>query len=150
LAYYSWLGKSPADGPSFEIVGENGFLLETVEAGDEPVVRRNREEQARRSLNRLLLPVLRNQLAGLSVQEGSAELQGFEESLAREIAALEADPRRFPWQDGLPAVVEHSLDPYRERLNESYSSLCNAIEIGLARREPQPVGEAGQAGTPSA
>jgi len=136
LAYYSWLGKSPADGPSFKMVGESGYLLETVEDLEEPVVRNYREELARLSLNRLLLPVLRHQLADLSTHPDRSNLGAWEALLISEIAELEADSRRLPWEDGLPEILERSFVPYRERLSDSYSTMCNAIEIGLARRSP--------------
>lgn len=136
LAYYSWLGKSPADGPPFKIVGEKGYLLETIEDLEEPAVRTYRTEQARMSLNRLLLPVFRSQLGAVSSLPPGEAVENWEATLAAEIAALEADTRRLPWQDGLPVAVERSLRPYRERLSESYSTMCNAIEVGLARREP--------------
>jgi len=132
LAYYSWLGKAPADGPPFKVVGADGYIFENIESEEDSVVREFREEQARLSLNQLLLPVLRGQLTDLSPDR--RYLQSWEETLASEIAALEADPRRIPWEDGLPDIVERSFRPYRDRLNDSYSTMCNAIEIGLARR----------------
>jgi hypothetical protein len=41
-------------------------------------------------------------------------------ALAAEIAAMEQDPERLPWQDGLPAAVAASLDPFRQRLDDSF------------------------------
>ena len=45
-----------------------------------------------------------------------------------------ADGRRLPWEDGVPEAVAASLRPYRERLAESYGEMCNALELGVARR----------------
>ncbi len=134
LTYYAWLDKSPADGPSFEIVGEGGYLLETIESEEEERVRTRREEQARLNLNRLMRPVLEHQLEDLEKLDGDPDVVALRQKLEQEIAAMDADPRHLPWEDGLPAPVAEALTPYRERLDRSYSSMCNAIEIGLARR----------------
>jgi hypothetical protein len=136
LAYYSWLGKSPDDGPSFKLVGDRGYVLENLETLDEPEseVRGYRMEMARESLNRLLLPVLREQLSAVSDDDADGDLQSWQEAIAAEVEAMEADAYRLPWQDGLPPVIESSLTPYRDRLEVSYSAMCNALEIGLARR----------------
>lgn len=132
LAYYSWLGNSPADGPSFQVVGDGGFILESAyEERPESEVREHRMRLVRASMNRLLLPVLRNQLSGLSADGGEADLRA---ALISEIAAMEADGERLPWEDGLPQATESSLIPYRERLEAAYSGMCNAVEVGVARR----------------
>ncbi len=139
LAFFSWLGKSPADGPPFKLVGDHGYFLEKVFEGlDETTVRDYRMEQTRRSLNRILLPVLGNQLAGLSAglstePTGDAQ-QSWREALTAEIAALNADGLRLPWEGGLPEVIATSLEPYRDRLERSYSPLCNEVELAMARR----------------
>jgi hypothetical protein len=135
LAYYPWLGKSPDDGPSFRLVGDSGYVLEEVRPDlTEAEVREVRTTLARESLNRLLLPVLRNQLADLEAEGSPPGLQEWREALEAEIAALEGDARRLPWEDGLPTVIETSLEPYRGRFERSYSAMCNALEIGVARR----------------
>jgi hypothetical protein len=135
IAYYSWLGKSPADGPSFELVGDNGYVLQTAFEGlDEAQVREHRAGMARGSLNRLLLPVLHAQLSDLTASGGLDHGGRWEEALRLEIANLEADHQRIPWEDGLPENAGASLLPYQERLEQSYSPMCNALEIGVARR----------------
>jgi len=55
-------------------------------------------------------------------------------AFSAEIGALEGDVHRLPWQDGLPEIIESSLQPYRDRLDNSHSAMCNALEIGVARR----------------
>ncbi len=51
------------------------------------------------------------------------------ELVAAELAALDADPGRMPWQDGLPEAFAVGLDPYRDRLEESYSPATNPFEL---------------------
>jgi hypothetical protein len=135
LAYYGWLEKSPADGPSFKLVGERGYVLESVENLPEAAVRSYRVDLTSKSLNRLLLPVLENQLSDLKSVEGGSELQAWRQMLEAEIQKLEANPNRIPWENGLPGVIVASLEPFRDRLESSYSVMCNALEIGVARRD---------------
>jgi hypothetical protein len=49
----------------------------------------------------------------------------------------ESDVHPLPWQDGLPEVIESSLQPYRDLLDNSYGAMGNALEIGVARRQAQ-------------
>jgi hypothetical protein len=135
VSYYSWLGKSPADGPAFKLVGDRGYVLENIpEALESSEVRENRSQLTRTSLNRLLLPVLRNQLADLPAEAEDPELRQWRETLTIEIGALEADKHRLPWQDGVPERIAASLSPYRQRLDSTYSAMCNELEVGVARR----------------
>lgn len=138
LAYYSSIGADPSDGPSFTLVGEKGYIFETIEDLDEAAVREYRSTHARTGLNRLLLPVLRNQLADLAGSGSNPSGGSWRRELALEIEALEADPERLPWQDGLPQVIASSLDPYRNRLEQQYSRMCNALEAGVVRRHHPP------------
>jgi hypothetical protein len=134
LAFYSWLGASPEDGPSFRMVNDRGIVFETIENIEEPEVRRHRNDVTRRSMNRMILPVLRDQLAAVTAEKPPADLESWIGALENEIAAMESDPLRLPWQDGLPQVISQSLAPYRARLEASYSEASNALEAGIARR----------------
>lgn len=49
--------------------------------------------------------------------------------LRSEVAALEADQSRLPWQDGLPACIQTSVAPYRERLDAVYSASAAEFEL---------------------
>ena len=119
LAYYAWLGHSPSDGP------ETAIAEEEAEFGPRmgnAFIGRVRGD---------LLQMLRNQrdsLVGVEVADGWLE------ALDGEIAALEADARRMPWQDGLPEAIAASFEPYRERLEASYNSVTNAFELGRNRK----------------
>ena len=129
LAYYSWLGRSPADGPPFRLVGDSrevrGWDEERWGNADEFDVREDRTERILRTLSRQLLPMLRNQLADLD------DAGPWREALEAEIAAMEIDSLRLPWADGVPEAVERSLDAFRDRLEQSYSEQCNALEFGM-------------------
>jgi hypothetical protein len=131
MAYYCWLGKSPTDGPPFDLVSRDE---QDGEHRDEFDVREDRRELILERLNGLLLAQLRNQLAALlaaSAASGEGAVEAWRERLEAEITALEADPYRLAWIEGLPAALEASLRPYRSRLEESYSPLCNPTEMNL-------------------
>ena len=73
--------------------------------------------------------VERVQADGLAVAgEGDP---GWREMLEAEVDALERDPYRLPWRDDLPAATAASFEPFRERLETSYSEICNPLEIGM-------------------
>jgi hypothetical protein len=127
LAYYSWLGKSPADGPAFRLVGgDEGDDQGRPGGQDEFDVREGRREEILRYLNEHLLPMLRRQLA--AAEEDPAVSEEWRERLAAEVAAMEQDPFRIPWRDGLPESLAASLEPYRRPLESTYSVLCNPLE----------------------
>ena len=54
-----------------------------------------------------------------------AEADTRRRGLDAEILAMERDPRRSPWRNGLPPAVEASLQPYREQLDAAFC-LSNA------------------------
>lgn len=129
VAYYAWLGKSPADGPPFVLTDRDDD--DDSEERDEADVREHRLEQTLLGFRDQLLPMLRNQLARLEETGGGGEPVRWRKDLAAEIDAMEADPYRLPWRDGLPRLLEASLEPFRQRLEESYSYQCNALETGV-------------------
>lgn len=135
LTYYSWMGKSPADGPAFRLVGDSDqarhWDRENFGEADEFEVREERTERILRALHRQVLPMLRNQAEDLRAA-GDTDADGpWRQALEAEIAAMESDPLRLPWADGLPPVIERSLEPFRDRLEQSYSEPCNALEFGM-------------------
>jgi hypothetical protein len=127
IAYYSWLQNSAADGPDFRLVGDDeGTVQPSAEALD---AREPSREQVLRDLNRVLLSMLRSQLAALDAGAVADGQQAWRRSLAAEIAAMEENSSRIPWRDGLPEPIESSLRPFRQRLGASYSALCNPLEV---------------------
>lgn len=130
LAFYSGLGRSPADGPAFRLMGDDQDGNQGRRgSGDEFDVREGRREAVLTTLNERLLPMLRRQLAALDEGGRLRESDPWRKQLAAEIAAMEEDRFRIPWRDGLPPVIEASLEPYRARLEASYSALCNPLEV---------------------
>ena len=122
LAYLSFLEKPPDDGPPFRLVGGS----EHDDGWDESDVREQRAEQVVQRVRQQMLPMLRRQLEAMGDTRTDAR---WRETLVTEITAMEANPHRMPWAGGLPEVIETSLLPFRERLESSYSELCNPLEV---------------------
>jgi hypothetical protein len=133
IAYFSWLGNPPEDGPDFQI-DESGEGSGRWGELDREQVREERRDLLLRRLHRLLLPMLHNQLEKLT----SGELSGAEEEwktvLEGEIQAMEEDRFRLPWEDGLPVQTKASLEPFRSRLEQSYNAMTNPIELSWEQR----------------
>lgn len=85
---------------------------------------------AAKRLPRELLAMLKSQLAALPDTAGAP----WRSRLADEVAALERDGGRLPWQDGLPAAISASMEPYRERLEATYVPEANPLELARNRR----------------
>ena len=77
----------------------------------------------------------------LSMLESQLELQKSEsgeepdiETLEAEIAAMQADDRRIPWQDGIPQAITDALAPYRAELDELYCPALAPLELMINER----------------
>jgi hypothetical protein len=126
VAYFSFLERSPADGPPFIL--EEGREERGLTPGR---VAAMRMDATRNRLHGRLLSMLRRQLEAANEMDGRDLAGGWREALSEEVAAMEAEDLRLPWEEGLPAVIETSLEPYRDRLSESYSALCNPLETNF-------------------
>jgi hypothetical protein len=131
ISYYSWLKKSPEDGPDVQ-------LMDFEERGDY----RDRREwlEVRRDLtlkrvNRQILPMLSNQLKKLAESDKSGVQAKWRKKLEAEVKAMESDRDRIPWQESLPSAVEASLRPFKERLEATYSIMTNSLEMTIEQRE---------------
>jgi hypothetical protein len=147
LGFYSYLGAQPDDGPNFQFMGNSRIKINGRSRGvwrgrsrgrdgEEGVESRSREESERKQRRRQIvaairswcIPMLTRQLESIP-ETGPAEMISWRETLAREIAALEEDHKRLPWQNGLPANIAESLEPYKSELKQQYSFLLNAVEM---------------------
>jgi hypothetical protein len=127
--YYAWLDFEADDGPPFLLV--NAGHGSGIQIDDDEAVLARRGKIIRGRLNRNLMPVLKNQLAIFDETKATEKALAWRTQLQAEVAALEADPTRLPWQNGVPNVIAGSLEPFRAELEESYSPLCNPIEVGV-------------------
>jgi hypothetical protein len=104
--------------------------------GDRDIVeiREERRDSMLRQLHRMLLPMLENQLEQLRTTDTAGTLVDWKDLLEAEIQAMEEDRFRLPWEDGLPDAIRSSLEPYRERLEQSYNPMTNPFELSIEQR----------------
>lgn len=132
VSYYSWLGKPILDGQDFQIRSDDeGFRFSDWESEESDEIRK---DMTLRWLHRIILPMLHNQYEKLTEGEVSGAQRQWQRALEDEIEAMESNRYRLVWQDGLPEVIGKSIEPYKQRLEASYSPLTNGMEIALERR----------------
>jgi hypothetical protein len=144
LAYYGLLGKDPSDGPGFNVVtddedSDRDSWHWDIKAGedDEEDIAAKREREVRRFVNKVQSHVVKNQLEALDTA-GSVEGLDFDiwrAELAAEAAAMDRESLRFLWEEGLPAQIRDSLDPYRVRLDATYNDMTSILEMGLVEHD---------------
>jgi hypothetical protein len=122
LTYHAWLGH-PADesllDEYLQVRGDPEGSVQMHIEGFDP-------EEARWQLRRDIRAMLRNLEEELAAGSGTVELHDL---VIAELEALDADPGRIPWGDGLPEAFAAGLEPYRERLEASYSPATNLLEV---------------------
>jgi hypothetical protein len=123
LTYFAWLGHSANDSLLHELMEERDDSHGGVEmhfgAGMEP---ERITWRLRRDI-RAMLRTLETEIASDPERSSLLEL------VSSELALLESDQTRVPWQDGLPEALASGLEPYRSRLEESYSPAANPFEL---------------------
>ncbi|MBN2246085.1 MAG: hypothetical protein JW755_09600, partial [Candidatus Aminicenantes bacterium] len=129
ITYYSWMGKSLMDGPDFQI-GEDNERPRFRDWDDEES-REIRRDQILRRMHRMILPMMKNQYIKMMEAPPEEIDETWRKALEAEIEALEEDRYRLPWEDGVPDVIANSLEPFRSRLEESYSSVTNMLELAI-------------------
>ena len=149
LAYYGLLGKEPSDGPAFTVTSDDDDHDESnwrwdIGAGksDEEDIRDKREREVRRFVNRVQSRVAANQLEALDEQAGDVDYldsgldtAAWRAELAAEAAAMDRESLRLLWEEGLPAQIRDSLEPYRDRLDATYDEMTSILEMGLVNHE---------------
>ncbi len=127
LSYYSMLKKPPGDGPGFQLVqGDKEWRFDEWDKEDNF---EDRNMKMIEKINQLILSMLKNQLPQLDSSATTSEEDEWRGAFLAEIQSLEGDARRIPWQDSLPFVIEASFRPFLTRLENSYSSMANILEL---------------------
>jgi len=132
VSYYSWLGKPILDGHDFQIRGDDeGFRFNDWDTEESDEIRK---DMSLRWLHRIILPMLHNQHEKLTAGDVPEAQRQWQRVLEAEMEAMDSNRYRLVWQDGLPEVIRKSLEPFKQRLETSYSPLTNGMEIALERR----------------
>ena len=110
LAYFSWLGKDPADGAE-----DAARFMEGVGGGDTSPrdAELERRAWAHEEVQGLMLPLLQ-QLARRAQEGANPQELMWAEALRAEVRALQDDPERLPFAGGLPAEMVEVFAPFRK------------------------------------
>ena len=81
-----------------------------------------------RRVRRALVAMLEHQLQGLR-DAGASEDEIA--ALETEIAILEENTGRIPWQDGFPTAITDAIEPYRDELDALHCPATAALELML-------------------
>jgi hypothetical protein len=123
LCFHAWLGHPADDSLLHELLaegsGENGRIHFRMDGGPEP-------ERITWRLRRDVGAMLANLEEALEGEPSMAEVR---DAIAAELVAIEEDRGRVPWQDGLPEAVAVGLEPFRDRLESTYSRATNPFEL---------------------
>jgi hypothetical protein len=130
LTYHSWLGHSPGEAPEVR-EGPDGVRVGVFDGGDALFS----EEAVRRRYRRYVLGMARAQIGSTAPEAEAGEGEAGRARLQREIQRLEMDPGHVLWQDGLPEDMEAALEPFRPRLEATWSASTNRVELPLAEHE---------------
>ena len=130
LTYHSWLGHSPGEAPEVR-EGPDGVRVGVFDGGDALFS----EEAVRRRYRRYVLGMARAQIGSTAPEAEAGEGEAGRARLQREIQRLEMDPGHVLWQDGLPEEMEVALEPFRPRLEATWSASTNRVELPLAEHE---------------
>jgi hypothetical protein len=122
LSYYAWLGHPVNESLLNDIMEarseSDGSMRMHIEGMD--------TEHLERQLRRDLEAMLRNLEGEIAADPNRAALG---ELVAGELEAMDADRSRMPWRNGPPEIFTVGLDPYRDRLEASYSPATNVFEL---------------------
>ena len=117
MAYYTYLKKPLEDGPGVLLVRDDD-RSEKVPAEEVPARRR------------VLVLKRIHRVVERSLANGDGTARGpWKGLLERELTLLRTVPERIPWEDGLPAALSESLEPFRQELEQEYSPLTNPLEL---------------------
>ncbi len=143
LSYFVLLEMDPSDGPSFVLSGDDevesdGVRMNWGDDDNEDEVRESRAKRVRVFVNEIQVEILANQVEAyrMSLPAGTDLVSDpWGAQLEAELAAMQLETLRFPWEEGLPEQTRLSLEPYRDRLTATYDPMTMIIEMGLTDQD---------------
>ena len=149
MTYYSGLGITPDDGPSFGFLGagnRNSSLYYAIQEMMKSKEEKKREAEEGINLETgpsgaiprvhgIIFTMMQCQLKQVTIEKSVTKdnPESWQNLLAAEVEKMKGNRRRMPWKDGLPEVLKQSIEPFRERLKASYIQLMNPLEFGLKK-----------------
>jgi hypothetical protein len=126
IAYHSYLGFSPSDGPEIDGQDTTESDVEVRLFDDDSTFGHG---PAGERYRRNVLALLRNQRNAIPVASATTKEKELIAAVDAEITAMERNRQRIPWGDGLPPAIEHSLEPYRDQLEKNYCESANIFDL---------------------
>lgn len=134
LTYFSYLKKSPGDGPPIKIFEDDHakqegitFDLEVKDEKAEDVIAMRNFEMTQK-INYLFKVFLKNYIELPEEYELS-------QAIKIEYEKLNQDRTRIPWEDGLPENLIPPLEFLKGRIETSYIAVINPIELNSIRQK---------------
>lgn len=122
LTYHAWLGHPVGESMLQDYIDARAEERDNVAMHIEGMD----VEQAREQLRDDIGAMLENLSDDL---EKAADGSGLLDLVAAELAEMRADSDRLPWQDGVPEQLVDGLEPFRDRLEVTYSPATNPFEL---------------------
>jgi len=126
IIYHSWFGNEPDDHPDID-----NFIIHSEESGngDGSDFNTNFDSEEIQQRYRLLsVRFLENQIhAAESMRE--RQDPAWIASLDDEVHSLKEGIHVKLWQNGLPLRIRSSIEPYRTKLEQTYSATSNVFDI---------------------
>jgi hypothetical protein len=122
LSYDAWLGHPPGESVLDDIMEARS----TSDGAVQMRVDGMSTGEVRRQLRTEIVAMLQNLDRALADDPNAVTLH---EMVTTELAAVANEPERFPWQDGAPDALTAGLEPYRDRLEATYSTAVNPFEL---------------------
>ncbi len=128
ISYFSYLKKSPGDGPPVKIFEDDHSKQEGVtidlevkdEKAEDVIAIRNFEMTQK--VNYLFKHFL------INYAESSKESE-LNQLVTSEIDLLNNDRTRIPWEDGLPETLLSTFEVVKEKIESTYVAVVNPIEL---------------------
>jgi hypothetical protein len=123
LSYHAWLGHPVGESQLHEVMAARSAAGNTMQLNFSGYLE---PERIRWRLRLDLISMLDNLATALA---GDPQRQWWRSQVAAAIADIQADPEMLPWRNGVPDAVAQTLEPFRERLEATYSPAANVFEL---------------------
>lgn len=134
VSYFSYLKKSPGDGPPIKIfeddhAQQDGVTLD-LEVKDEKAedVIAMRNFDLAQKVNYLFKNFLNNYI------QSSADSE-FSQLVKSEYEILNQDRTRIPWEEGLPETLVSIMEEVKEKIESTYVAVINPIELNSIKQK---------------
>ncbi|MDD3556949.1 MAG: hypothetical protein PHW27_00075 [Melioribacteraceae bacterium] len=134
VSYFSYLKKSPGDGPPIKIFEDDhaqqdgvNLDLEVKDEKAEDVIAMRNFDLAQK-VNYLFKNFLNNYI------QSSADSE-FSQLVKSEYEILNQDRTRIPWEEGLPETLVSIMEEVKEKIESTYVAVINPIELNSIKQK---------------